>query len=233
MSPLNDAWSAAVSVIRLGRGSSVRHVARSPERPLELWEFEACPFCRKVREELSELDLEYVCHPTARGSNNRDAPQSLGGRKSFPYLVDPNTGAAMHESEDIIDYLHATYGRGPRRAPLAPLLRRLNTLGASVASAIRPRGRVTSGPAARRTQPAERLVLYQFEGCPACRKVRERLHELNLDFSAKSCAKGSRRRAELRELGGRAMVPYLIDPNTGAAMYESDGICRYLDDQYG
>lgn len=230
MSALNDAWSMAASVVRLGRGSTVRHAAAQPARRLEMWEFEACPFCRKVREELSELDLEYVCHPTAQGSTNREGAPSFDGQRSFPTLVDPNTGAAMRESEDIIDYLHATYGPGPRRRSRTSL----NTLGASIASAIRPRGRVvTSNTAVSRGQPAEPLVLYQFEGCPACRKVRERLHELDLVFVSKSCARGSRRRDELRRLGGRVMVPYLVDPNTGAAMYESDDICRYLDRTYG
>lgn len=229
---LDDAWSGLVSVVRAGRGSRVRPGARPPAEPLELWEFEACPFCRKVREVFSELDLEYVCHPVARGSGHRDeTPTYAGGRKSYPYLVDPNTGVAMKESEDIIDYVLREYG--PGRSALDRRLAPLHTFGASVASAIRPRGRVVRPGLARRAQPKERLVLYGFEACPFCRKVRERLHALNLVFVVKNAARGSARRADLRAIGGRVQVPFLVDPNTGAKLYESDAICAYLERTYG
>ena len=29
------------------------------------------------------------------------------------------------------------------------------------------------------------------------------------------------------------MVPYLVDPNSGREMFESSGICDYLDKTYG
>ena len=31
---------------------------------------------------------------------------------------------------------------------------------------------------------------------------------------------------------GRVQVPYLVDPNTGAEMFESDAILAYLDRTY-
>lgn len=228
----DEAWSVLVSGVRLGRGRRVRFAARSPAQPLELWEFEACPYCRKVREVLSELDLEYVCHPVARGSAHRgETPTYAGGRKSYPYLVDPNTGAAMKESEDIIEHVFAEYGPGPgaRSRRLAPI----HTLGSFVASAIRPRGRAVRPGLSGRAPPKERLVLYSFEGCPFCRRVRERLHALDLVHVVKNAAKGSARRAELVAIGGRARVPFLIDPNTGARLYESSAICDYLEATYG
>jgi len=40
-------------------------------------------------------------------------------------------------------------------------------------------------------------------------------------------------RRKLVERGGKMMVPYLVDPNTGAAMYESADIQRYLRQTYG
>ena len=46
-------------------------IATAPGRLLELWDFEACPYCRKVREVLSELDLDYRVHPVAQGSGRR------------------------------------------------------------------------------------------------------------------------------------------------------------------
>ena len=42
-------------------------------------------------------------------SDNRLRLRGLTGRSQVPYLVDPNTGVAMFESADIIDYLNETY----------------------------------------------------------------------------------------------------------------------------
>jgi glutathione S-transferase len=87
-------------------------------------------------------------------------------------------------------------------------------------------------PGAQR--PEKLLELYSFEGCPACRRVRRRLTELDLDFIHRSCPKGdSPKRRELVERGSKEQVPYLIDPNTGVEMYESRDIVRYLDKTYG
>ena len=63
--------------------------------------------------------------------------------------------------------------------------------------------------------------------------MRETLAELDLDYLVKNVAKGSPRRAELVARGGKMMVPYLVDPNTGREMYESEDIMRYLHDTYG
>ena len=43
----------------------------------------------------------------------------------------------------------------------------------------------------------------------------------------------TRNRKRMIELTGRMQVPYLIDPNTGTAMYESADIVRYLRQTYG
>lgn len=50
MSLLDDTWSRLASVVRLGRGTHVLRggARRQPEKLLELWEFEACPYCRKA-----------------------------------------------------------------------------------------------------------------------------------------------------------------------------------------
>ena len=43
----------------------------------------------------------------------------------------------------------------------------------------------------------------------------------------------TKNRKLLAERGGKVMIPYLVDPNTGAAMYESADIQRYLRTTYG
>ena len=60
---LDVATSFVVTVARLGAGMEVGPIGRRPEKPLELYEFEGCPFCRKVREALSVLDLDAVVYP--------------------------------------------------------------------------------------------------------------------------------------------------------------------------
>lgn len=230
---LNDCNAFSVSVLRGGRGLIARDPAaiEHPAKPLELYEFEGCPYCKKVRDVLTELDLEYISRACPRGSANRAKVMALGGQCQFPFLVDPNSGRSLYESEAIIDYLYATF-RSPRPT-IARLFAPLNTLSAAVASAVRPKGIRARPSVSEREQPTELLVLYNFEASPYCKKVRERIHELNLDCHIKNVGKGSARRPELVELGGKMLVPYLVDPNTDVAMYESDDILAYLEREYG
>src|SRR3984957_1503480 len=67
MSSLDPASSFLASAARLGAGGSARPARRRPERLLEIYEFEACPFCRRVREALSEFDLDALILPCPRG----------------------------------------------------------------------------------------------------------------------------------------------------------------------
>ena len=46
-------------------------------------------------------------------------------------------------------------------------------------------------------------------------------------------AKCSPSRDAFVERSGKMMVPYLVDPNTGVAMFESADIVKYLFDTYG
>ena len=80
-----------------------------PAQPLELWSFEASPYCRLVRECLCTLELPYLLHNVAKGSAGRDAFVHRSGKMMVPYLVDPNTGAEMFESSEIVAYLEASY----------------------------------------------------------------------------------------------------------------------------
>ncbi|MDA1075989.1 MAG: glutathione S-transferase N-terminal domain-containing protein [Proteobacteria bacterium] len=86
-------------------------------------------------------------------------------------------------------------------------------------------------PACR--QPQQLLQLYEFEGCPHCRLVREVITELDLDVQVFPCPKGGKRyRSGVIERGGKAQFPYLIDPDESVAMYESADIIRYLFNTY-
>ncbi|MFO0648561.1 MAG: glutathione S-transferase N-terminal domain-containing protein [Polyangiales bacterium] len=229
MRALDVMGSWLVSSLRLGHGMRVAHTRKKPEKLLELYEFEACPFCRKVREMLSVLDLDAKIFPCPRGGTRyRPTVVARGGKEMFPYLVDPNTGVAMYESDAINRYLAETYGDGT--VPLPLRLGPVTTLSSGLASAARP----TRGRAAQRSKLPERaLELYSFEVSPYCRLAREALCELELPYVLHNVAKGSPSRAAFVALTGRMMVPYLVDPNTGASMFESSDIVAYLRRTYG
>ena len=161
--------SYASSVFSLGLGLGARIATREPEKPLELYEFESCPFCRKVREAFTEMDVSPIVYPCPQGGTRyRDVVNELGGKKQFPFLVDPNNGRRLYESIDIIRYVAETYGDG--RLPLAIHGGPLNTMRSSLASL--PRGRVAAVSA---RAPEKPLELWSFESSPYCRIAREAL----------------------------------------------------------
>jgi glutathione S-transferase len=216
--------SLFASVLRGGAGLRASVPARrQPEKLLELYEFEACPFCRKVREGLSMMDLDAMIYPCPRGGTRyRPVVDKRGGKMQFPYLVDPNTGREMYESDDILRYVAETYGS---TVPIALALGPLTALSSSLASVARI-GRGRRAIPAR--QPEQPLELWSFEASPYCRLVREVLCNLELPYRLRNVAKRSSKRPELVARAGKMVVPFLVDPNTGKEMFESADIVRYL-----
>lgn len=227
--PLAVGTSLAATVARLGAGLAVGKLGPRPTDPLELYEFEGCPFCRKVREALTMLDLEAFVYPCPSGGKRfRPKAKKLGGKTLFPFLVDPNTGTQMYESDDIVRYLYATYGDG---APALTLrLGPLTNLTSFMATAARPLGGRT---AVASKAPKLPLELWSFEASPFCRLAREALCELELPYLLHNVGKHSPSRPSFIKRSGKMMVPYLVDPNTGTAMFESADIVRYLHATYG
>ena len=226
--PFEVGSSFAVTALRGGLGRRVGTLGERPAEPLTLYDFEACPFCRKVREALSILDLDAEIRPCPKGGTvYREEIRKRGGRSLFPYLVDPQTGVEMYESDDIVRYLFERYGDGTVPRGLSPGV--LNTF-SSVLSGL---PRVGNGAFARASRRPERLLeLWSFEASPYCRLVRERLTVLELPYRLHNVARGGQRRGVLQQRGGRIRVPFLIDPNTGADLYESSAILDYLDRTY-
>jgi glutathione S-transferase len=82
-------------------------------------------------------------------------------------------------------------------------------------------------------RPERRLILFEMEGCPYSRLVREALSILDIDADMRPCTHGEDvHRAELTALGGKT-VPFLVDPNRTEAMGESADILKYLFRTYG
>jgi glutathione S-transferase len=226
---LDVATSLLATLARAGTGVSAGPLGPRPAQPLELYEFEACPYCRKVREALSILDITCRIYPCPKGGTRfREEVVRRGGKAQFPYLVDPNTGKEMYESDDIVAYLFASYGAGPVPRLLAP--GPLPLASAMLASASRPGFGTRREPS---VAPGKPLELYSFEASPFCRIVREKLCSLEIPYLLHNVAKGSPGRHAFVERTGKMMVPYLADPNTGIGMFESADIVRYLDETYG
>jgi len=237
------------SALRGWTGIKSSPAAIKPSKTLELYEFEGCPYCRLVREGLTELDLDVIVYPCPkRGTRFRPKVTKMGGKAQFPFLVDPNTGERMYESLDILAYLYEIYGQ--RTLPLkwrAGALQKLSSFGSGIL-------RLGKGMSARPSHaPAKMLELYSFEASPFARPVRELLCELELPYVLRNAGRTSildwvpppvrdalnivptselENRKELLERAGRISIPYLVDPNSGTEMSDSIDILRYLDETY-
>lgn len=244
---VNLASSLAASTACGWRGSMLHVRQPEPVGGILLYEFEGCPFCRIVREVLTELDLDADIRPCPAGGRvHRPEAVERGGRSQFPLLI--LDGVAIHESADIIAALYARYGQG--RKPPGRLAHRLALAGSQLATLSRGLSGLRARPS---RQPRQALTLYSFEASPYSRMVRERLCELEIPYRLKNFGKArasdigppmvrtrffpdapvaSRNRQELLAKTGRTQVPYLEDPNTGAALFESRVICNYLETVY-
>lgn len=221
------ATSVATTLLRSASGSRVGELGERPREPLLLFDFESCPFCRKAREALSILDLTVDVRPCPKGGQRfREGLRERAGREQFPYLVDPNRGEELYESDDIVDYLFRHYGSA--QAPRG-LKGALPLLSGSLGSLLRMRAGTFAEPS---RAPAEPLALWSFEASPFCRLVREKLCSLELPYRLHNVARGSAARADLLERAGKEQVPYLEDPNTDAHLFESADILRYLEATY-
>lgn len=226
---LDIATSLAATITRLGGGLRVETLGRRPEKPLELYEFEGCPYCRKVREALTALDLEAMVYPCPKGGSRfREIVRERGGKAQFPYLVDPNTGRAMYESGDIVRYLFTEYGTGN-----VPLLYSIGPL-FDATSALASAWRLGAGVKVEASKPpAQPLELWSFEASPFCRIAREVLCTLEIPHLLHNVGKNSPSRDAFVERSGKMQVPFLVDPNTQVELFESADIVRYLRATYG
>lgn len=239
-----------------GRGTSGTPYPKQPEKALKLYEFEGSPFCRRVREVMTVLNLDYEVYPCPKGGQRyRQQMKQLGGKKQFPFLVDENTGDQLYESQDIIHYLFKHYGRTgttPKKYAHYPKIPVAAFAGTILNGA---RGVWVNKNILNREAPQQLLELWGFEASPYTRIVRGVLTELELPFKFHNAAKerwqdqglaalrlkpgkyvplaGGKRERILTVMGDNLQVPYLVDPNTGVKMFESAEIVKYLQQQYG
>lgn len=229
-----DRWSSQLaSKLRLqsGRALAAPRSAPPPPHRLTLYEYEASPWCRLVREQLTVLDLRARIRPCPRqtlwaeGAHSLEArfrPEALrrwdgtgagtSGALTFPLLVDDTkqthrgvgdtnhsrgakdeSSVVIMESYKIIQYLWKTYGRSVlptdarHRRPdqrandgRLPFVARFLSLAAP--SYLRPFPRCGLMRTPSSFDSRSSLTLYQTEGCPASRLVREVLCTLELPY---------------------------------------------------
>jgi hypothetical protein len=246
-----DRWSSRIaSQLRLNaaRAAAPRSQPPPPNHHLTLYEYEASPWCRLVREHLTILDLKVHIRPCPRqtlwlegayssDSRFRSEAMELFEKKAhtssdhdnvltFPLLVDRTDSTqdpvVLSESCDILQHLWERYGESVLptptesaaadrpdqllNSPRIPFpLRFLSLAGPSY---LRPWPRCglmrtpssvwnadddcddddgSSSP----SSPSSRLILYQAEGDPESRLVREVLCTLELPYLSISSGLGS------------------------------------------
>jgi len=77
---------------------------------LELYQFEGCPFCSKVRTRLCDLGIDYIARIVPRDRSLRDKLEEISGQRSVPVLVDPEREDVISDSNIILEYLEKNYG---------------------------------------------------------------------------------------------------------------------------
>ena len=89
---------------------------------------------------------------------------------------------------------------------------------------------------ARVDQETQKLVLYQFQSCPFCVKVRRKIEQLSLNIELKDVLNSDEAHRELMAGGGDYQVPCLrIQDEQGQTkwLYESDDINDWLSARFG
>jgi len=77
-----------------------------------LYRLQACPFCERVVRKLEGYGLDYESRFVEPLHSERDSVRRVSGSRTVPAFVDPETGATLTESANIVEYLDAYYGNG-------------------------------------------------------------------------------------------------------------------------
>lgn len=76
------------------------------------------------------------------------------------------------------------------------------------------------------------IKLYNLEHCPYCRRVREKLAELGLQYEKIEVPRDKAERHEIVQVSGQPSVPVLVDGDVIIAD-DDDQAIAYLDQKYG
>ena len=96
----------------LKRAPALQAAVDQQAASLALYQYEACPFCVKVRRSMKRQGLTIVTRDVKRSENAKDELLAGGGNLKVPCLrIDQGEQDYewMYESEDIIQYLEARF----------------------------------------------------------------------------------------------------------------------------
>jgi glutathione S-transferase len=240
--------STLASTLRSWRGTSASKTSKKADKDLILFEREGCPKCRFVREALTELNLNAMIAPCPVGGKNIRKLKRESGSDKLPFMVDLNTDQKIAGRQAITQYLFSEYR--DRKIPNQLADNFLNNASSILASVIRLNAGINAVKSNAATLP---LTLYSFESSPFSRPVRERLCELELPYLLVNLGKQQKadmgpanfrfslkpyqpipntKRDDFFKKHGNVQVPFLVDPNTGAELFESKDIVAYLNRTY-
>jgi len=241
-------FSFGSSLLRVDRGVIVKGNRKKPKENLILFDAEYCPYCRHVREAMTELDLDAMIYPIPKGGKRyKRRLKEMGGNGKIPFLIDPNTGVSMDDSDAIVEYLYSEYALEGEKVPSRWLY-------TSLASSL---SRLKTGMFAVPSKaPRKPLELWTFEASPYGRLARETFCELEIKYLLHNVGKtpgthadyyppelraehmpnympGTENRREFLRRAGKVQIPFIVDPNTGVEMFETKEIQEYLRETYG
>lgn len=80
---------------------------------LELYQFEECPYCARVRAKMTDLGIDYILRNEPREKGTRKRLQKISGQQGVPTLVDPKRNVVIADDDDkIIEYLEKYDAKG-------------------------------------------------------------------------------------------------------------------------
>lgn len=219
--------SLLASTLRLGLGARVTALGPRPTEPLVLYDFEGCPYCRKVREAISMLDLVVDIRPCPkRGTRFRPALGTIAPRVRVPTLIDPGAPSErriLQESDAIVQHLFARFGAGP--PPGRARLGWFGTWTSSLATAARIHRGTWPRPSKATATTAD-YQLFSFEASGEARLVREVMTELEIPYRLVSCAAGSARRLQTET------IPTLRSGDGALELLGAAAIVAHLEREY-
>jgi len=106
------------------------------------------------------------------------------------------------------------------------------TVASSVLASTLRGWRGTSSTTRKVEQASNDLILFDQEGCPSCRMVREAITALNLDVLIMPCPTGGKNLALMQRESGYKTVPVLYDAELEHKTHSADDIIEYLYQKY-
>ncbi|MBO0422170.1 glutaredoxin domain-containing protein [Enterococcus plantarum] len=80
---------------------------------LTLFQRETCPYCRIVRERMTQLGLDYICINLPKTRTERVVMQKITGNHFIPALIDGKNviPGKLEFNQHILDYLDLHFDR--------------------------------------------------------------------------------------------------------------------------